>query len=52
MEACRAFIEGKVLQALATVYYRGQKKLSKRKEFIEALDIFQNITGQAPIDYD
>jgi hypothetical protein len=46
--ACREFMEGNVLDAIIIVFTRNQKKITKIKEFKEALRIFQAETGYAP----
>jgi hypothetical protein len=46
--ACRQFLQGNVLDAIIVVFKRSQKKITKVKEFKEALRIFQRETGSEP----
>lgn len=48
MASCKECVEGNVLDALIIVFKRNQKKITKVKEFKEAVRIFQAEMGYAP----
>ena len=50
VEACWKFVRGEEYEAMLTVYCRGQPKLTKKKEFSEALHIFRQVTGREVLD--
>lgn len=47
--ACEEFMQGNTFQAITIVFKRGQRRITKIKEFKEALSIFERVTGSALI---
>ena len=48
--ACDEFMQGNIFNAITIVFKRSQRRITKLKEFKEALNIYQRETGSAVIE--
>ena len=47
--ACQEFMQGNIFSAITIVFKRNQRKITKMKEFKEALNIYERVTGSTLI---